>query len=301
MPSNNYPAGSVKAAIAQQLNAYRIAMGVGAMTQDVPLDAAADAHALYLVTNSIVSHNEDPALANYYEATPLSRARKAGAPATEWVGENAGLNTNKGTAEANAASCVSLFLNTVYHLQGITTNSDTLGIGFQTNASGTNAGCVFDIGQTLNVSGTPLGNGLNGAAGQQMATSSVAHSPLSGETNVATAFGGEQPNPAPDLSAPGRPIMVMVNASKPGDYLTVSKFTLRAPDGSTVPARIIVPPTAVAGSTGATADVNDALYTGVAFLLPLGRLAANTTYSVSFEGVRTGAPISSNWTFTTGA
>lgn len=301
MPSNTYPAGRVKASIATQINAYRTAMGVGAMTQDGPLDTAADAHALYLVTNSIVTHDESSSMPAYYEATPLSRARKAGAPVTEWVGESAGVDAVQASAEANATRCTRAFLSSIYHLQGVTTSTDTMGIGFQNNPSGTSFGCVFDLGQTLNVSGNPTPNGFNAAAGQQMATTSIAHSPLSNETSVARAMTLESPNPAPDLSAPGRPIMVSVNASKFGDRLTVSSFALKGPDGLQVPARIIVPQSALAGSTGATADVNNEIYQGVAFLLPLTPLAANTTYTASFSGQRTGAPISATWSFTTGS
>jgi uncharacterized protein YkwD len=300
MPSNTYAAGSVKAAIATQLNAYRIAMGVGAMTQDAPLDAAADAHALYLVTNSLVSHDEISTLPNYYETTPLSRGRKAGASSTEWIAENAQLNFVRSSADANAAACVGSYLNSVYHLQGMTSNTDTLGIGYQTNNAATNFACVLEFGQTLDVMGTPTTNGFNESSGQQMATTTIAHSPISNETNVARTMAAESPNPAADLAAPGRPIMVRVNVAKAGDNLTVSSFTLKASDGSVVPARLIVPSAALAGSTGATADANSALADGVAFLLPLASLAAKTSYTASFSGQRTGTPVSISWSFTTG-
>ena len=95
--------------------------------------------------------------------------------------------------------------------------------------------------------------------------------------------------------------MVMVNAAQAGDVLTVSSFTLTAANGTVVLARVIVPSAAMTGSTGATADVNNALFPGVAFLLPLAPLAANTTYTASFNGARDGSPVSTAWTFTTGS
>jgi uncharacterized protein YkwD len=305
VPAATYTGGTAQASIFSQLNAYRAAMGVGQLKQDAVLDTSASAHALYLVNNlangniTSLTHNEVSTFANYYEATPLSRARKAGAPVTEWVGEDAGVGLNLATGDANAASCLGL-LNTVYHLQGATAVQETIGVGFQTNAGQGTYGCVLDFGETTNVTGTPADNGFYGGGGQQMASTAIAHSPISNETNVARAMAAESPNPAPDLTSPGRPLMVRVNAASPGDVLTVSSFTLLA-NGTAVPARIIVPSAAMTGSTGATADVNNEVSTGVVFLLPLAPLAANTTYTASFSGHRNGTQVSTTWAFTTGS
>lgn len=301
-----YTSGTAQASIFSQLNAYRAAMGVGLLKQDSVLDTSASAHALYLVTNfangsiTSVTHNEVSTFANYYEATPLSRARKAGAPSTEWIGENAAVGLNQATGDANASSCLGQYLNTVYHLQGATVMQETIGVGFQTNTAQGTYGCVVDFGETTNVVGTPADNGLYTGGGQQMATTTIAHSPISNETNVARAMVAESPNPAPDLTSPGRPVLVRMTAASAGDVLTVSSFTLTA-NGAAVPVRIIVPSAAMTGSTGATADVNNELYPGVVILLPLAPLAANTTYTASFSGQRDGTPVSTTWTFTTGS
>ncbi|MDR5791735.1 CAP domain-containing protein [Caballeronia sp. LP003] len=300
-PSNTYAAGSAQARIAAMVNSYRQAMGVGQLKQDTALDTAATAHSLYLVTNlasgaiSAATHDEASGYADYFEATPLSRARKAGVSVTEYVGESAGAGFAQ---DPNSVTCNGQF-STVYHLQGLTSNQETMGVGFQSNAQGY-YGCVLDFGQTTGVAGTPSANGFYQGGGQQMDTTTVAHSPVANETNVARAMASEAPNPAPDVAAPGRPIMVRMNAASAGDVLTVSSFTLSSAAG-TVPARIIVPSSAMTGSTGATADVNNALYAGVAFLLPLAKLEANTTYTVTFSGQRNGAPVSTSWSFTTGA
>ena len=134
-----------------------------------------------------------------------------------------------------------------------------------------------------------------------MPTTTIAHSPLVNEPNVALAMIAEDVNVAPDIAAPGRPIMVQVNASA-GDVLTISSFTLTAANGSVVAGRLIVPSAALTGSSaGVTADVNSALFPGVAFLLPLAPLTANTTYTATFSGARDGTPISVTWSFTTAA
>lgn len=306
VPAATYTGGTAQASIFSQLNAYRAAMGVGLLKQDPILDTSASAHALYLVNNfangniTSVSHNEISTFANFYEVTPLSRARKAGVPATEWVGENAGVAVSLATADANGADCVNNYLNTVYHLQGATSEQESIGVGFQTNTGQGTYGCVLDFGQTTNVVGTPTDNGIYLGGGQQMAATASAVSPIANETNVARAMVAEDPNPAPDLTSPGRPVMYRVNAGNPGDVLTVTSFTLMA-NGSAVPARIIVPSAATTGSSGATADVNNALFVGVAFLLPLTPLAANTTFTATFSGQRNGSPVTKTWTFTTGA
>ncbi|CAE6938532.1 hypothetical protein R69608_05097 [Paraburkholderia nemoris] len=309
VPAATYAAGSMQASAFSTLNAYRLAMGVGALSQDPILDTSAQAHSQYLYTNlsnsklSAVSHNEVSTFADYYADTPLARAQKAGAPATEWIGEVVAENFPQVSAAAYGSSCVGWHQNSVYHLQSVATSQQTVGIGFNQPSVGgfANYTCVLDFGQTAGVSGMPMSNGFETGAGQQMSTTAIAHAPLSNETNVVVAMSsGEAPNPAPDIATPGRPIMVMVNAANAGDVLTVSRFTLTAANGTVVAARIIVPSAAIAGSTSsATADVNNALFPGVAFLLPLAPLTANTTYTVQFSGARDGTPISTGWTFTT--
>jgi uncharacterized protein YkwD len=306
VPAGTYTGATAQASIYSQLNAYRAAVGVGQLKQDTVLDTSASAHALYLVNNfangniTAVTHNEVSTFANYYEATPLSRARKAGVPVTEFIGENAAVGLNLATGDANAAYCLGQFLNSVYHLQAATSSQETIGVGFQTNSGQGTFGCVLDFGQTTNVAGTPVDNAFYQGGGQQMPTDANAVSPVPNETNVLRAMAaGESPNPAPDLASPGRPVMFRVNAASEGDVLTVSSFTLAA-NGTSVAARIIVPSAAMTGSTGATADVNNALSAGVVFLLPLAPLAANTTYTATFSGQRDGKPVSRTWTFTTG-
>jgi len=95
--------------------------------------------------------------------------------------------------------------------------------------------------------------------------------------------------------------MVRVNAAA-GNTLTVSNFQLVDKTGAVVSTRILVPQSAVSGSTASvTADPNNGLSPGVAFLLPLAQLKANTKYTVTFSGARDGSPMSTSWSFTTGA
>jgi hypothetical protein len=293
-----YTNGSMQAQTFAQLNSYRQSMGVGLLSQDAFLDTAANAHALYLATNmgngtiNALTHTEVSSNAAYYGDTPPSRAQKAGAPSTESIGEDvaAWLLNSPPTASVDAANCLPELLDSVYHLTSVTDTFQTVGIGLgsadgsKLMASGIMNACTLDFGQS--------------ASGQQMPTNTIAHVPLSNETNVFLQMFPESPNPAADLTSPGRPIMVRVNAASQGDSLTVSSFTLTTSSGTVVPARIIVPSQALAGSTSsATADVNGKLPAGVVFLLPLAPLSASTTYTVSFSGARDGTPVSVAWSF----
>ncbi|MEM5370957.1 CAP domain-containing protein [Paraburkholderia azotifigens] len=297
-----YASSSMQATTFAQINSYRQSMGVGLLAQDAALDTAANAHALYLATNvgngsiPALTHTEVSSNAAYYGDTPLSRAQKAGVASTESVGEDvaAWLLTSASTPSVDAANCLPSLLDSVYHLVGATDTFQTIGIGLGSAdgshlvAGGIMNACTLDFGRT--------------ASGQQMPTTAIAHVPLSNETNVFLQMFPETPNPAPDLTTPGRPIMVRVNAANQGDVLTVTSFTLTTSSGSVVPTRIIVPSQALAGSTSsATADVNSGeLPAGVAFLLPLAPLSASTTYTVSFSGARDSTPVNVTWSFTTG-
>ena len=299
--------GALEASVVAQLNAYRLAMGVGPVAQDEILDTSAQAHSLYLFANFVngnlpaQTNNEVSNFANYYEATPLSRARKAGAPATEFIDEVADVGFTLLNTRTFASDCVTQALSTVYRLQSMTYVQQTIGVGLQQNVSQRTYACVFDFGQSSGVVGSPIADGFSPVGGQQISVDAVAHSPFTNETGVAQGMTRENPNPAPGVSAPGRPIMVRVTATQAGDILTVSTFTLTSPSGLVVPTRIIVASAALSGSTGATADVNNMLEAGVAFLLPLDPLAANTTYTVSFAGARGSTPINATWSFTTAA
>jgi uncharacterized protein YkwD len=303
-----YAASSAQATAFSQLNTYRLQMGVGELAQDPILDASAQAHATYLNANfasgaiTVLSHDEVSTLADYYDDTPLDRAQKAGAPATKWIGE-ALADSAQTNAAAAGSDCVTELLNTVYHLTALTDSQQSVGIGFTPVSAqvGFNV-CNFDFGSTAGVYGTPEANAIPTFGGQQMSVTAVAHVPLSNETGVPLAMAAESPNPSPSVTAPGRPLMVRVNAANAGDVLTVSTFTLTDASGHAVTGEIMIPSGAANGSSSAAVvDPNNLLGQGVAFFLPSRTLSANTGYTVTFNGARDGTPISVSWTFTTGA
>ncbi|SIO61551.1 CAP domain-containing protein [Paraburkholderia phenazinium] len=304
--TNPFVAGTGPSAIFAAVNSYRSALGVGQLTDDPILDSAALAHATYLEVNfangnlTAFSHDEISTLPDFYAETPLARADKAGAPATEFVGEEV---TASPLTNATAAGndCVTGLLNSVYHLSGLVATETTLGIGFTPITSNISSMCVLDVGVT-NASGTPQANDIPITAGQQMAATAVAHVPLANESGVALAMAAESPNPVPNITSPGRPLMVRVRADQAGAELTVSSFTLTSNSGAAVAGEILIPTGAQAGSTSAAVvDANGLLPPGTVFLVPQAPLAPSTTYTATFAGERDGSPVNVTWSFSTGS
>ena len=225
----------------------------------------------------------NPVLGGFYAAYPRDRATKAGVPAATWVGEMV-------SGTGSAAACLSGMTNSVYHLQALTSNAETIGLGYNTC-------CVFDMGTITGQTGTPTLNAIPVGGGQQMAANAIAYSPVDNET-VDKAMGGESPQPAPDIANPGHPLMVRVRADVATDVLSVSSFTLVDSLGASVPGRILIAPNAQSASTS-TAATDSGLNPGVAFFLPLSPLGSQKTYTATFSGARNGVAITKSWSFKT--
>lgn len=282
VPAPTYAATDERSKLFTLLNEYRVQMGVGALKQDPLLDTAAKAHSDYIDVNSPL-HEEEPAKPRYYGAMPRDRATKAGVPASTWVGELIG---GGGTGWL----CFKGLANSVYHLQALTSNAESVGLGL-------NLACVIDLGTFTGQTGTPTFNSIPLGGGQQMAANAIAYSPLDGEA-IDRALGGETPQPAPDIANPGHPIMVRVRADLMTDVLSVGTFTVVDGTGASVPGRILIPLNAKAASVG-TAVTDNRLDPGVAFFIPLTPLGSAVTYTATFSGARNSVPISKSWSFKT--
>lgn len=275
----SYPSGDLRLAAFNALSDYRIKMGVGALKQDTALDVAADNHVAYLKANSAVGHDETAGKPGFTGATPYEQGVAAGASKDQWISQ----------AADGSIGCLADFRNSVYHLQGITRNQETIGLSIRDGY------CVMNFGVKTGANGS--GYGLPQWGGQQMATNAFAYSPIDAEsvpgTFTATA---ESPSPAPDLPSAGHPVMFRVPAPNASDVLTVSNFILTGPAGNAVPARVLVA-SAAKPSSVASAISDPYVYSGVAFLLPTQPLSAGT-YTATFAGARNGVAISKSWSFT---
>lgn len=284
VPAPTYAATDERSKLFTLLNAYRVKMGVGALAQDQLLDTAAQSHAEYLSVNgTLLGHIEDPTRPGYYAAYPRDRATKAGVPSSTWVGEMV-----SGTGAASF--CLTAMTNSVYHLQALTGNAESVGLGFKTY-------CVFEFGTVTGQTGSPTLNSIPIGGGQQMTANAIAYSPLDGEI-VDRALGSETPQPAPDIANPGHPLMVRVRADLMTDVLGVGSFTLVDGNGASVPGRVLIAPNAKSASVG-TAVTDSGLNPGVAFFIPLTPLGSAVTYTATFSGARNGVPISKSWSFKT--
>ncbi|WP_255371249.1 CAP domain-containing protein [Cupriavidus sp. YR651] len=280
-PASSYTRTDPRLEFFNALNSLRIAMGVGALRQDAALDAAAENHLEYMKLNAVMSHTEIPGTPGFTRSDPYQQVLAVGGSHKQWVGQNA--------YSGELAGCLAAMAGSVYHLQGITSNQETIGLAMRDNY------CVANFG-VVSAAGTG-GYGLAQWGGQQLPPNTGAYYPVD-NASVHGLFipGGEIPNPAPDLARAGPPIMFRVNVEKPSDVLTVSNFILRGPGGNSVPARILVPIESKPGSV-ASAIEDASLYRGVAFLLPTQPIAAGT-YTATFAGARNGVAISKSWSFT---
>lgn len=294
-----YAAGSGQLALFKAINTLRQQLGVGLLTQDVRLDAAAQAHAIYLSSNSVSQHDEAAENRDFYEVSPLLRARKAGAPAAQWVGE-AVAGAKGGNDTDVGERCFRQWLHTVYHLQSLVGNQESVGVGYSPRGSlGLNL-CVLDFGTLTAAQADPAPNGVPYVGGQHFDAGTFVTVPRSGETDVEPGFNAdsESPDPAPDLKTPGRPLMVYANGAF-GEVLSVVAFKVVGPNGADVPARVLVSPAAKAGGSDGAGD--PFIRNNAAFLLPLAPLADDATYTATFAGTRAGKPVSFSWSFKTAA
>ncbi|CAG2155467.1 hypothetical protein LMG26411_04953 [Cupriavidus numazuensis] len=255
-------------------------MGVGALRQDPTLDAAAENHLGYMQANGIVAHTEVRGAKGYTHDDPYQQVIAAGGSNKQWVGQMA--------YRGEMGACLRSLANSIYHLQGITGNQETVGIAMRDDYCVANFAVVTAI--------TDGGYGLAQWGGQQLATSASAYFPSDSAVVPGTFVpGNEIPNPAPDLETAGPPIMFRVNVETAADVLTVETFELRDRRDEPVPARILVSSDSKPGSAVvATEDAR--IFRGVAFLLPTKPVPAGT-YTASFIGARNGVPIAKSWSF----
>ncbi|WP_432263465.1 CAP domain-containing protein [Cupriavidus sp. TMH.W2] len=294
-----YAVGSGQLALFKAINALRQHLGVGLLTQDSRLDTAAQAHAVYLSSNNVSQHDEAAENPDFYGVSPLLRARKAGAPAVQWVGE--AVAAARGGDDGDIGQrCFRQWYHTVYHLQSLVGNQESVGVGYSQRGSlGLNL-CVLNFGTLTAAQADPVPNGVPYVGGQHFDAGTFVTVPRSGETDVQPGFNAESesPDPAPDLTAPGRPLMVYANGAL-AEILSVGAFNVIGPNGADVPARALVSPAAKAAGSAGAADPY--IRNNAAFLLPLAPLAAGVTYTATFAGTRAGKPVSFTWSFTTSA
>jgi uncharacterized protein YkwD len=291
-----YTQNSLESDAFATINQARGAAGAGYVSQSAALDTAAAAHAKYLTTNitSGIVHTEDAAKADYYEASPASRATKAGFAAgflTEVIGGTG--------ASMKGSDCVLGLLNTVYHSAALLSSSTNVGVGFGTDAGGIPL-CVANLATLSSETYTQVA-----PAGELVAY------PYAAQTGVLETFyvGYESPRPPatlfPNLTA-GTPVVVsvrnadFVNFKAAGTLAAVvTKFELKDAGGNAVPVGILSNSGITGSGVTLTSDAN--LGEGFVVLVPLSPLSKGVAYTATFTAtLKTGAtPVTKTWSFTT--
>jgi uncharacterized protein YkwD len=309
VPASAQPASSVPPStytgqeklIFTAINTYRSKLGVGQVAQDTSLDLAAQMHETYQTSQAggfIETHDELATGIGFYAVTPHDRAIKAGfSPATAWIGEVIGNGQATVDPKSNLPACVSQLLDSVYHLEALTSNVEKIGIHNDSNWACVLEGATITGTDTMTLPGS--GNGEPIGGGQQMSLTSVAVSPYSGETAVLPAMSlGENPTPALPTAAPGHPVMLRVRVDLPTDVLRVDSFLLQDISGNNVPGTILLAANAAASSV-TPAQQDTLIQPGVAFFVPSSPLNASATYTAIFQGARNGVAVNETWSFTT--
>jgi VCBS repeat-containing protein len=290
---------SEKAAVFNRLNADRARCGFGKLAQNAKLDLAAQNHATYLAVNNKNSHSEIPGLSGFTGVDPAARLQSVGYSFSSGSENLASgvwgvffTNSEISATELSATNSLLSLYSSVYHLAGVMNFERDVGLGVD-NRTTNNVGDANIKPLVIN-SATPTGS-----LRQSIGSAGLASFPCRDETGLIPDFGGEDPDPFPDVDRRknpyGHPVYV---TSGPGTTITLSSGTIAPRGGSALATR-----TLTAGN-----DPQNRLQPNQVFLVPTTRLLDNTTYDVALSGTSTGLVSASNptgaWTrnfsFTTG-
>jgi uncharacterized protein YkwD len=267
-----------------RINELRALAGLGLLKQDALLDAAAQAHASWMVTNNVSSHFETAGTPGFTGVWPIDRFQAQGYAAS-WTGEDFDYNSRAGLnndASAEGLATADGLIAVIYHRASLFQPAAVdMGAGNGDPAQATWVPLVFDLATKMSA---PGGQALPASTG------AAAVWPVPNATGVKVSMGTENPNPIPSINSAllGYPASVHCHMTQ---TLTVSSFTMtNTSTGAVVDAALIYQ-----GN-----DPNNTIQPCAAGLVPKAFLAAGTTYQVSFSGTINGQPWSKTWSFTTG-
>ncbi len=252
------------------INYRRTQLGVPVVTENVLINNAALGHSEYLRTNSVMSHDQAAGKPGFTGATLKDRLNAAGytIPANGYAYGEVISGVTRGTGFFMAEELVTA----IYHrFVMFEPKFREIGTGAATSSSGYSY-FTADFAS-------------RGGFGPGIAANAVVTWPFNGQTGVVPNFMSdtEEPDPVPNQNEVGYPISVHANIDAP---LTMQTFTVRPRGGANLQVLVV--------NSSSTASQRTAIA-----IIPLARLAAATTYDVSFSGTVNGSPVSRDWSFTT--
>lgn len=252
------------------INYRRTQLGVPVVTENALINRAALGHSEYLRTNNVMSHDQNAGNPGFTGATLIDRLNAAGytIPATGYAyGE-----VISGATNGSGFYMAEELITAIYHrFVMFEPKFREIGTGAATSSRGYN---YF----TANFA-------TRGGFGPGIPVNTVVTWPFNGQSGVVPNFlsDSEEPDPVPNINEVGYPISVHANIDAP---LTMQTFTVRPRGGANLQVQVV--------NSSATASQRTAIA-----IVPLARLAAATTYDVSFSGTVNGSPVSRDWSFTT--
>jgi VCBS repeat-containing protein len=284
VPEPSYAQSSSEAQVLHYLNGQRARCGMGKLTQDTRIDAAAKAHALRQLANNATGHIESPSDIGFTGIAPADRMRSAGYPL--WSFSKAGSGQVHAASEVigyypTALASMRALLAAPYHLATAVAQYRDVGIAFETTpaAQRVRSALVLNFGVQSGV-----------AAYQQSMPGSLLTFPCEGSTDLAPGFtesidwrGGQ------GAGQGGAPLVVMAPNF---ESVKVSSAQLSGPDGVPVPVHVL----------SRDNDPQRMLATdSVALVIPHADLVPDASYSWSVQGMIAGVPFSRSFSFRTGA
>lgn len=252
------------------INYRRQQTGESMLSRNVRLDSAATAHANYLRSNNVVSHQETPGDSGFSGVTLADRLSAAGFGFHQ--NERAFGEVIAATHSDSGFTAADELITAIYHRFVILEPMSKEAGAADSSALGGSTYFTADF----------VTDGLN----QGLGNGNFVTYPVANQELVPTFFDndGETPNPVPGKHQVGFPISIHADLIS---KVAVQHFSIRPHGGVALPVQLL---------TNAT-DPNTP--TSAAAIIPLQTLAAATSYDVQFDGVVDGFAVSRNWTFTT--
>ncbi len=291
-----YPADSEELAAYTLLNAERNRCGFGLLAQNAPLDAAARAHADYMIINSLNSHLENPTQypEGFTGTEPLARVRAQGYTDVGGLTDEFAFFTTSDPVQTKrglGVLGVRALLNAPYHLNGLMTGYRDVGIAVRSND---------DTGKGQRGIFVQINAGYTASAGPQLLGSTdVQTYPCEGTTGVNRQLTNETPNPVPSRDLLANPLGSSVYiAVRQGNRLAITSAAMtNASTGQAVALR--TPVTSANDPYGPCLGGCFAPHQG--YIVPDAPLQPDTGYTVMISGTNNGGAFSRSFTFATGS